>query len=83
MSAFVITAVVMLVAMLPLGLTAFRGTLMEAIVAYEGASAVALMVLVLLPEGFGRPGLFEFPIIFAVLLLASGLVFLHAAERWL
>jgi hypothetical protein len=56
---------------------------MDAVVAYEGASSVAVMVFVLLPEAFGRPAEFEFPVLFAVLLLASGLVFVHALERWL
>lgn len=56
---------------------------MEAVVAYEAVSSVVLMVLVLLPEGFQRSSLFEFPVLMAVLLLGSGLVFVHALERWL
>jgi hypothetical protein len=80
---FVIAAAAMLCAFVPLGIAAVRGGVMDAVVAYEGASSVAVMVFVLLPEAFGRPAEFEFPVLFAVLLLASGLVFVHALERWL
>jgi hypothetical protein len=80
---FLLAAVVMLLAVIPLGLTAWWGSAMEAVVAYEAVSSVVLMVLVLLPEGFQRSSLFEFPVLMAVLLLGSGLVFVHALERWL
>lgn len=83
MTAFVIAAVAMLAATVPLGVTLWQSDLMEKIVAYEAVSSVAVMVLVLLPEAFGRPALFEFPILLAVLLFGSGLVFVNAVERWL
>jgi hypothetical protein len=41
------------------------------------------MVFALLAEGFQRPSLFEFPVILALLLFGSGLVFVRALERWL
>jgi hypothetical protein len=37
----------------------------------------------LLAQGFQRPGLFELPVVLAVLLFGSGLVFVRALERWL
>jgi hypothetical protein len=80
---FVVAASVLLLAMVPLGMTAWRGDAMEAVVAYEAASSIVVIELVLLPEGFSRTGLFEFPVIMAVLLLGGGLVFVHALERWL
>ncbi len=83
MPEFVLAGAVMLLGMIPLGIVAWRGTLMDAVVAYEAASSIVVMEFILLPEGFERPGLFEFPLLFAVLLLASGLVFVHALERWL
>lgn len=73
----------MLVCTVPLGGLALRGKVMDAVVAYEAMSSVAVMVLVLLPEGFQRSGLFEFPVLLAVLLLGGGLVYLRAVERWL
>lgn len=82
MPAFLIAAVAMLVALVPLGISMRRGS-MEALVAYETASSVFVMVLILLPQGFGRTGLFEFPVLLAVLLLGGGLVFVRTLERWL
>ena len=41
------------------------------------------MVLVLLAEGFRRTGEFELPVLLAVLLFGSGLVFVRFLERWL
>jgi multisubunit Na+/H+ antiporter MnhF subunit len=62
---------------------ASRGTLMDAVVAYEALSAIVIMVLILLAEGFKRPGEFELPVVLAVLMLGSGLVFARFLERWL
>ena len=42
-----------------------------------------MLVFALLAEGFKRPSLFEFPVLLAVLMLGSGLVFVRALERWL
>jgi multisubunit Na+/H+ antiporter MnhF subunit len=53
------------------------------VVGFEFITSVAVMVFALLAEGFKRPSLFEFPVILAVLLFGSGLVFVRALERWL
>lgn len=83
MSGFVAAAIAMLLAVVPLGVVAWRGTLMDAVVAYEVISSIVVMVLVLLAQGFGRSAEFELPVVLAALLLGSGLVFVHALERWL
>jgi multisubunit Na+/H+ antiporter MnhF subunit len=83
MTPFVIAAVVMLVALIPAGLTLIRGQLADSVVGYQFISTVTVMILALLAEGFGRPGLFEFPVLLAVLLFGGGLVFVRALERWL
>jgi multisubunit Na+/H+ antiporter MnhF subunit len=80
---FIVTAIVMLIAVIPCGIVMIRGKVMEAVVAYEVVSSIAVMVLILLAQGFRRPALFELPILLAVLLLGSGLVFVRALERWL
>jgi multisubunit Na+/H+ antiporter MnhF subunit len=82
-SAFVVAAIAMLVVMVPAGLTIVRGTQADAIVGYEFITGVAVMIFALLAEGFKRPSLFEFPVIVAVLLYGSGLVYVRALERWL
>ena len=83
MISFVIAAVVMLAALVPAGIVIARGTLADAVVGFEFITAVAVMVFALLAEGFKRPSLFEFPVIVAVLLFGSGLVYVRALERWL
>jgi multisubunit Na+/H+ antiporter MnhF subunit len=83
MTAFVIAAIVMLVALVPAGVTLARGSQADAVVGYEFISTVTVLILALLAEGFGRPGLFEFPVLLAVLLFGGGLVFVRALERWL
>jgi len=82
-SGFVVAAVAMLIGIIPCAIVVWRGTAMEALAGYEAISSTAVMVLVLLAEGFNRFGELELPIVLAVLLLGSGLVFAHALERWL
>jgi hypothetical protein len=83
MIGFVVAAVAMVVAMIPIGIVVWRGTTMEAVVAYEAATSIVVTVLILLPEGFQRSALFELPVLMAVLLLGGGLVFVRMLERWL
>lgn len=83
MTSFVVAAIAMLVVMAPAGVTLVRGTLADAVVGFEFLTSVAVMIFALLAEGFKRPALFEFPVLLAVLLLGSGLVFVRALERWL
>jgi multisubunit Na+/H+ antiporter MnhF subunit len=82
-TAFVIAAIAMLVALIPAGVVIARGTLADAVVGFEFFTSVAVMIFALLAEGFQRSGLFEFPVLLAVLLLGSGLVFVRVLERWL
>jgi hypothetical protein len=80
---FLLSAVAMLASIFLLGPVLWRGTVMDAVVAYEAATSIVVMVLILLPEGFQRTGLFELPVLMALLLLGSGLVFVNTLERWL
>jgi multisubunit Na+/H+ antiporter MnhF subunit len=80
---FVIAAVAMLVALVPAGVVMVRGKLADAVVGFQFLTSVAVMIFALLAEGFQRSGLFEFPVLLALLLLGSGLVFVRALERWL
>ena len=83
MISFVVAAIAMLVVMVPAGLTIVRGSPADALVGYEFITGVAVMIFALLAEGFKRSSLFEFPVITAVLLYGSGLVYVRALERWL
>lgn len=82
MTSFVIAAMAMLVALVPLGVVLCRAEVMSAVVAYEAIGSVAVLVLMLLAEGFRRSGEFELAILLAVLLLGGGLVFVRFLERW-
>jgi multisubunit Na+/H+ antiporter MnhF subunit len=82
-TSFIVAAVAMLIALVPAGAVIARGTLADAVVGFEFVTSVAVMVFALLAEGFRRPSLFEFPVILALLLFGSGLVFVRALERWI
>ena len=73
----------MLLVVIPARITLCRGDLAAAVVAYEFISAVMVMVLALLAQAFQRSSLFELPVLLAVLMFGSGLVFIRAMERWL
>ena len=83
MTSFIVAAVALLIALAPAAVTLARGTLADAVIGFELITSVAVMVFALLAEGFRRPSLFEFPVIVALLLFGSGLVFVRALERWL
>lgn len=80
---FIVAAIAMLAALIPAGIVLTRGELPAAVTGYEFVTSVAVMILALLAQGFQRPGLFELPVLLAVLLYGSGLVFVRAMERWL
>jgi len=82
-SGFIVAAIAMLVCLVPAGVVMARGEAAETVIGYEFITSVVVMVFALLAEGFGRPSLFEFPVLLAVLLYGSGLVFVRALERWL
>jgi multisubunit Na+/H+ antiporter MnhF subunit len=81
--AFVAAAIAMLIAIIPAAIVLCRGELVASVVAYEFITAVMVMVLALLAQGFQRSSEFEFPVLLAVLMYGSGLVYVRAMERWL
>ncbi len=83
MNGFVVAAIAMLVLTIPSWIVILRGSALEALVAYEALGAMSVMILVLLAEGFWRSGEFELPVLFAVLIYGSGLVFVRFFERGL
>jgi multisubunit Na+/H+ antiporter MnhF subunit len=82
-TAFVVAAIAMLIVMVPAAVTIVRGAAADAVVGYQFITAIAVMIFALLAEGFERPSLFELPVLLAVLLYGSGLVYVRALERWL
>ena len=81
--AFTSAAIAMLACIIPAGMVIARGDLASAVVGYQFITAVVVMVLALLAQAFQRPSLFELPVLLAMLMFGSGLVFVRAMERWL
>ena len=81
--AFTAAAIAMLACVIPAGMVIARGDLGSAVVGYQFVTAVVVMVLALLAQAFQRPSLFELPVLLAMLMFGSGLVFVRAMERWL
>ncbi|HWN59272.1 MAG TPA: monovalent cation/H+ antiporter complex subunit F [Streptosporangiaceae bacterium] len=81
--AFTAAAIAMLISMIPAGIVIARDDLPAAVVAYQFITAVVVMVLALLAQAFQRSSLFELPVLLALLMFGSGLVFVRALERWL
>jgi multisubunit Na+/H+ antiporter MnhF subunit len=81
--AFVAAAIAMLIALIPAGMVLCRGELAASVVAYEFITSVIVIVLALLAQGFKRSSEFELPVLLALLMYGSGLVFVRAMERWL
>jgi len=81
--AFVAAAIAMMIAIIPAGIVLCRGELAASVVAYQLITAVIVMVLALLAQGFQRSSLFELAVLLAVLMYGSGLVYVRAMERWL
>jgi multicomponent Na+:H+ antiporter subunit F len=83
MISWVIAAAAMAAALGPCFVVLMRRDVMAAVIAYEAISSATIMILALLTEGFQRTSEFELPVLVALLLLGSGLVFVRFLERGL
>ncbi|UFS72129.1 MrpF/PhaF family protein [Geomonas sp. RF6] len=83
MNPWLLTAAVLLLAILPCGWVCLRGRLMERFAALQMAQLLSVIVLILLAEGYGRENYFDLAIILAILSFASALVYIRFLERWL
>jgi multisubunit Na+/H+ antiporter MnhF subunit len=81
--AFTAAAIAMLICLIPAGIVIARDDLSAAVVAYQFITAVVVMVLALLAQALQRSSLFELPVLLALLMFGSGLVFVRTMERWL
>ncbi len=83
MNAYLITAIVMLIALIPCGIVVLKDSAMDAVVAFEAIASIVVIILMLVAEGLNRTGEFELPVLGAVLIYGSGLVFVRFMERGL
>jgi multisubunit Na+/H+ antiporter MnhF subunit len=75
MSPWTAAAVVLLVALVPLGYLLVRAPLADALVALELAGTMVVLVLVLLAQAFARPSYYVVPLTLAPLSMLGGVLF--------
>ena len=76
-------AFILLAGLLPCLFVILRAGLSEALVAAQLANTLAVLILLLLAEGYGRSSFADLALAFAFLSFPSGLLFAHFFERWL
>ncbi len=75
MNPWTASAVVLLIALVPLGYLLVRAPLADALVALELAGTMVVLVLVLLAQAFSRPSYYVVPLTLAPLSLLGGVLF--------
>lgn len=83
MNPWMIGAEIVLFALVPCGIAAFRGSAIERLVGLEMAGIVQTILLILLAEAFHRPATYDLAVAMALLTFGGGLVFARFLERWL
>jgi multicomponent Na+:H+ antiporter subunit F len=82
-NAWLISATVLLFALVPAGIITFRGDSMDRLVGLEMASIITTLTLMLLAHGFQRMPFYDIALAAALLSFGGGLVFVRFLERWL
>jgi len=73
----------LLLALVPCGISIFRGEPTDRLVGLEMAGVVESILLIVLPEAFRRPDFTDLAVAAALLAFGRGLVFARFLERWL
>jgi multicomponent Na+:H+ antiporter subunit F len=82
-NAWLYCAAALMLALIPCGITCFRGKPADRLVGLEMAGVIMTLDMVLLSEGFQRTPFYDIPLTLAVLAFGSGMVFARFLERWL
>ncbi len=80
---WLIGAGALMLALVPCGIVAVRGGVMDRLVALELAGVLAALMVLTLAEGLKRPAVYDLSLALALLSLPAGLVFAHFLGRWL
>lgn len=83
MNPWLIAAGVLLVYMLACFFACLRGDAMNRLVGLEAGSAMTVMILLLLAEGYHRAPFSDLALTLALLAFGGALVFARFLERWL
>lgn len=82
MNAWLISAAVLLVALVPCAVTCLRGEPTDRLVGLEMGSVILTLELILLAQGFQRVPFYDLSVALALLSFGGGLVFARFLERW-
>lgn len=83
MNVWLIATGVLLLALLPCAVVAFRAEVMDRLIALELAGTIATLLIVTLAQGLGRPSIFDLALAVALLSVPGTLVYAYFLERWL
>ncbi len=83
MNVWLIATGVLLAALLPCAIVAFRGAAMDRLIAVELAGTITTLLILTLAQGLGRPSIFDLALALAALSVPGTLVYAHFLERWL
>jgi multicomponent Na+:H+ antiporter subunit F len=82
-NAWIVSATILLLALVPVAISAFKGDTMDRLVALEMSGIITPIILLLLTQGFQRMALYDIALSAALLSFGGGLVFVRFLERWL
>lgn len=82
MNEWLVAAAVLVAAMLPLLWVCHHGTVADALVAMTVAQTVAVVIVMLLCQGFGRPSFYSLAEVLALLSVGGAMAFARFLERW-
>jgi multisubunit Na+/H+ antiporter MnhF subunit len=83
MNAWYITAIALLLCIIPCTIVVSRGDPFKRLVGLEMANAISVMVLIALAGAVDRDFFYDLALAQAFLSLGAGLVFVRFMERWL
>ncbi|WNG26434.1 hypothetical protein F0U62_22200 [Cystobacter fuscus] len=83
MNAWLVSAAVLLVALVPCAVTCLRGKPTDRLVGLEMGSIILTLEFILLAQGFHRVPFYDLAVALALLSFGGGLVFARFLERWL
>lgn len=83
MNIWLMAALIILLCLIPCGWVCFRGSVMERFAALQMAQLLAVIVMLLMAEGYQRSIYFDLALVLGSLSFASGLVYIRFLERWL
>ena len=82
MNAFLWAATAMLALLVPCGLLAARGSILDRVVALQLAGSIATLALLVMAEGFNRSIYVDVALVFGLSSFVASLAIVRFLERW-